>query len=76
MKSQPVLKQKPHLHLVEQPKPIRLQIDDLVEVAGISHHHGVITDFKNSPYSGLTYSVKVGCKRLDGVNPLALTKLC
>jgi hypothetical protein len=72
MKSQPALKQKPHLHLAEQPKPIRLQIGDRVEIAGISHHQGVIVDFKDSPYSGLTYSVKVGGKRLDGVNPLAL----
>lgn len=53
-----------------------LEVGDRVEIAGLSHHIGVITAVKNSPYSGLTYSVKVGDnKRLDGVNPMALTKL-
>ena len=56
-------------------QPIRLQIKDRVEVAGISHHKGLIVDFKDSRYSGLTYSVKIGGVRLDGVNPEAL-KLC
>jgi len=52
------------------------EIGDRVEMAGLSRHVGVITAIKDSPYSGLTYSVKVGDnKRLDGINPMALTKL-
>ena len=50
-------------------------IGDRVEIAGLSKHEGEVVAVRNSRYSGLTYSVKVGGKRLDGVNPLALT-LC
>jgi hypothetical protein len=57
-------------------EPDRLKVDDHVEVAGFSHHTGVVIGVKENNYSGLTYSVKVGGLRLDGVNPLALEKIC
>jgi hypothetical protein len=61
---------------IVEPRTIGLQIGDRVEIAGISHHQGEIVGIKNSSYSGLTYSVRVGRDWLEGVNPLALTKLC
>jgi hypothetical protein len=75
MKTQPILKQKSCLHLVEQSESIGLQIGDRVEVAGLSKHQGEIVAIKNNAYSGLTYSVRVGDLRLDGINPLALKAL-
>lgn len=58
----------------------RLKVGDHVEIAGMSHHQGHIVGIKDSKYSGLTYSVRVygeiHNKLLEGVNPLALTKLC
>lgn len=74
MNSQPKLNPPPS-RIVEHPRTIGLQIGDRVEIAGMSHHQGEIIGFKNSKYSGLTYSVRVGGVRLDGVNPEAL-KLC
>ena len=71
MNTQPKLNPPPS-RIIEQPRTIGLQIGDRVEIAGMSHHQGVIIDLKNSPYSGLTYSVRTGKVRLDGVNPLAL----
>lgn len=52
------------------------EIGDRVEIAGLSRHIGVITGVKDSPYSGLSYSVKVGGNiRLDRIIPEALTKI-
>ena len=65
----------PPTRIVEQ-RTIGLQIGDRVEIAGMSHHQGEIVGIKNSSYSGLTYSVRVGRDWLEGVNPLALTKVC
>ena len=53
-----------------------LEIGDRVKIAGISQHTGEVVAVRNNNFSGLTYSVKIGECRLDGVNPLALTKLC
>ena len=63
----------PPTRIVEQ-RTIGLQIGDRVEIAGMSHHQGEIVDIKNSSYSGLTYSVRVGKQWLDGVNPLAIRR--
>ena len=51
------------------------KIGDRVEIAGPSKHKGEIVAIKKNCYSGLTYSVKIGRDRLDGVNPLAIA-LC
>ena len=75
MNTQPKLNPPPS-RIIEQPRTIGLQIGDRVEIAGMSHHQGEIVDIKNSSYSGLTYSVRVGKQWLDGVNPLALIKVC
>ena len=74
------LKPRPTLQVEAKPEvPYLLQKGDRVEIAGMSHHQGEIVGIKNSSYSGLTYSVRVYGeiynKILEGVNPLALTKL-
>jgi len=61
-------------HSVVLPTP--LKVGDRVEIAGPSRHVGIITEIKDSPYSGLSYSVKFGSNiRLDRIAPEALTKL-
>lgn len=66
---------RPKLRDRAQTQPVLL-LGDRVKIAGLSQHVGTVVAIKTSPYSGTTISVKVGSKRLEGVNPLALTKLC
>ena len=52
------------------------EVGDRVRIAGASQHVGEIIAIKQNNFSGQTCSVKIGGSRLDGINPLALTKLC
>lgn len=51
------------------------KIGDRVQISGPSKHQGEVVAVKGNNYSGLTYSVKVGEKRIEGLSPQALKSL-